>query len=58
MTRAPAPSHSDESADAQIDTAVLRLVDLFARQAARELAVDASDPKERPDAIPDKQDEQ
>ncbi len=42
MTRAPTLPFSDESAEAQIDAAVLRLVDLFARQAARELAADAS----------------
>ena len=58
MTRVPALPSSSESADAQIDTAVLRLVDLFARQAARELAVDASEPKEMPDATKDPQDEQ
>lgn len=46
MTRVPALPSSSESADAQIDTAVLRLVDLFARQAARELAANASDAKE------------
>ncbi len=58
MTRAPALPSSSESADTQIDAAVLRLVDLFARQAARELAVDASEPKEMPDATKDPQDEQ
>ena len=58
MTRVPAISFSSESADTQIDAAVLRLVDLFARQAARELAVDASEPKEMPDATKDPQDEQ
>lgn len=50
MPRVPAPSLSPESAEAQIDTAVIRLVDLFARQAARELAVDASSNMETPDA--------
>lgn len=38
-----------ESAEAQINTAVLRLVDLFARQVARELASDAH-LMEKPDA--------
>ena len=58
MTRVPALPFSSESADTQIDAAVLRLVDLFARQAALELAVDASEPKETPDATPNQQDEQ
>lgn len=40
MTCVPASSHSSESAEAQIDAAVLRLVGLFARQAALELATD------------------
>jgi hypothetical protein len=53
MTRVPALPFSSESADAQIDAAVLRLVDLFARQAARELAADAPDTKETPHATPD-----
>ncbi|MEI4263615.1 hypothetical protein [Roseovarius sp. D0-M9] len=50
MTRVAAPSHLPEPADAQIDAAVSRLVDLFARQAARELAADAPDIMETPDA--------
>jgi len=50
MTRVPAPSHSSASADAQIDAAVLRLVDLLARQAAWGLAADAPDITEKPDA--------
>lgn len=41
MPRVPAISSSPASAEAQIDAAVLRLVDLFAQQAARELASDA-----------------
>lgn len=41
---------SPDSADTQIDVAVLRLVDLFARQAARELAVDVHEAKEMADA--------
>lgn len=41
MTRVPASYPTLESAEAQIDDAVLRLVDLFAVQAARELATDA-----------------
>ncbi|MDX1822708.1 MAG: hypothetical protein R3197_17580 [Paracoccaceae bacterium] len=49
MPRVPAISPSPESADAQIDAAVLRLVDLFARQAARELTADAH-LMEKPDA--------
>ena len=40
MPRVPALSSSSESAEAQIDAAILRLVDLFARQVARELAAD------------------
>jgi hypothetical protein len=50
MPRVPAISPSPESAEAQIDAAVLRLVGLFARQAARELAADASSNMETPDA--------
>lgn len=50
MLRAPALPFSPASAEAQIDAAVLRLVDLFARQAARELAADASLIQETPDA--------
>lgn len=53
MTRVPALPFSSESADAQIDAAVLRLVDLFARQVAQELAADAPDTKETPHATPD-----
>ena len=41
MPRVHAISSSPKSAEAQIDAAVLRLIDLFARQAARELAADA-----------------
>ena len=50
MTRAPASSHTPDSAEAQIDTAVMRLVDLFARQVARELAVGAPEAEETPHA--------
>lgn len=50
MTRVPALPSSSESADKQIDTAVLRLVDLFARQVARELAADAPEVEETPHA--------
>jgi hypothetical protein len=50
MIRAPAPSHFSASAEAQIDAAVLRLVDLFARQAARDLAAGAPELMETPDA--------
>ena len=57
MTRVPAPTHFNESAEAQIDTAVLRLVDLFARQVARELAADAPDAKETPDGTDEQQDD-
>lgn len=57
MTRVPALPFSSESADAQIDTAVLRLVDLFARQAARELAADAPDAKEMPHASTNPEDD-
>lgn len=41
MPRAPTPSSSPASAEAQIDAAVQRLVELFAQQAARELVTDA-----------------
>lgn len=50
MTLAPAPSHVSESAEAQIDAAVLRLVGLFAVQAARELAAGVGELMETPDA--------
>ena len=50
MPRVRSLSPSSESAEAQIDAAVLRLVDLFARQAARELAADAFSNMETPDA--------
>lgn len=50
MTRAPASSHTPDSAEAQIDTAVMRLVDLFARQVARELAVGVPEAEETPHA--------
>ena len=50
MPRVPAFPSSPASAEAQIDAAVMRLVDLFARQAARELAADASFSMETPDA--------
>jgi len=46
MTRAPTSSQFPESANAQIDVAVLRLVDLIARQVALELAADAPKAKE------------
>lgn len=49
MTRVPALPSCSKSADAQIDAAVLRLVDLFARQVAKELPADAPDAKETPD---------
>jgi hypothetical protein len=58
MTRVPALPSCSKSADAQIDAAVLRLVDLFARQVALELAVDAPDVEETPHANTDPQDEQ
>lgn len=41
MPRVRFPSPTPNSADAQIDAAVMRLVDLFARQAARDLVTDA-----------------
>lgn len=50
MTRAPASSLTAVCAEAQIDTAVLRLVDLFARQVAWELAVGAPEAEETPHA--------
>lgn len=57
MTRVPALPLSPESADAQIDAAVLRLVDLLGRQTARELPAEASDIKETPDAAPSHQED-
>ena len=57
MTRAPALSSCSGSAEVQIDTAVLRLVDLFARQVARELAADAPDAKEAPNGTDEQQDD-
>ena len=56
MKSVTAPHCSPDSADAQIDVAVLRLVDLFARQAARELAVDAHEAKEMADAAQNQKD--
>lgn len=50
MTRIPAPAHYSETADQQIDTAVRRLVDLLARQAAAELCANVGDPDEELDA--------
>jgi len=50
MPRVPTISPCPESAEAQIDAAVLRLIDLFARQVERELAADASLIQETPDA--------
>jgi hypothetical protein len=50
MPRVRTHSPSLGSAEAQIDAAVLRLVDLFARQVAGELAADASFSMETPDA--------
>ena len=50
MPRVRSLSSSSESADAQIDAAVLRLVVLLARQVARELAADALDVEETPHA--------
>ncbi len=41
MPRVPAIPPTPVSAEEQIDAAVLRLVDLFARQVAGELATDA-----------------
>lgn len=57
MQRVPSLPCSSDSADAQIDAAVLRLVDLFARQAARELAVDAPEAKETTDAVQHQKDD-
>ncbi len=56
MTRVPAPPFVQDSADTQIDAAVLRLVDLLGRQTARELAADAPVTMETPDAPPPPQD--
>lgn len=56
MPRVPAIPPTLESAEAQIDTAVLRLVDLFARQAAQELAADAH-LMETPDAAEPEQED-
>ncbi len=49
MPRVRTHSPSSEPAEAQIDAAVMRLVDLFARQVAGELAADAHQ-METPDA--------
>ena len=57
MPRVRTLSPSSESAEAQIDAAVMRLVDLFARQAARELAADASFSMETPDAAEPEQED-
>ncbi len=51
MTNVPAPPLSSEPADAQIDAAVLRLVDLLARQAARELVEETPTIQETYDAF-------
>jgi hypothetical protein len=56
MPCAPALPSSPESAEAQIDAAVMRLVDLFARQTARELAADAH-LMETPDATEPEQED-
>lgn len=56
MTRVPAHSLSQKSADAQIDAAILRLVDLLARQAAGDLVADAPTAEETANARPDLQD--
>lgn len=56
MTRVPAFPLTQDPAEAQIDAAVLRLVDLLARQAARELAADVPIIMEMPDAPPPHQD--
>ena len=56
MPRVPAISSSPASAEAQIDAAVLRLVDLFARQAARELVTEAQF-METPDAAEPEQED-
>ncbi|MBI6630368.1 hypothetical protein [Pontibaca salina] len=52
MTRVPALPSAEDSADTQIDAAILRLVDLLARQTAREIAADAPVTKESFDAPP------
>jgi hypothetical protein len=56
MPRVRSLSPCPESAEAQIDAAVLRLVDLFARQTARELAADAH-LMETPDAAEPEQED-
>lgn len=56
MTRVPAQSLSLKSADAQIDAAILRLVDLLARQVAGDLVADAPNVEETANAHPDLQD--
>ena len=50
MSRAPALPFPKDSADAQIDAAVLPLVDLLGRQTARELTAGAPTIKESSDA--------
>jgi hypothetical protein len=52
MTCVPSPFCTQDSADAQIEAAVLRLVELLGRQTARELAADAAKNMEMPDAPP------
>lgn len=56
MPRVRTLSPSPESAEAQIDAAVMRLVDLFARQVAGELAADAH-LMETPDAAESEQED-
>ncbi|WP_176828236.1 hypothetical protein [Ruegeria marina] len=43
MTRVPALSPTPEQDGKQVDAAILQLIGLIARQAARETAADASD---------------
>lgn len=57
MTRDPALPLTQDSADAQIDSAVQRLIDLLGRQTARELAADAPMTMETPDAPPPPQED-
>jgi hypothetical protein len=46
MTRLPASLPSSDRCNKQVEDAVARLIDLFALQAARELASEASQAKE------------
>lgn len=51
MPRVSTSSHTNTSAaDAQVDAAISRLIDLFAKQVARDPVTDASDTQETSNA--------